>query len=248
MAEETLANEYVKDYYDKQIGDLEERYVDYRWNSDDTGRFDYAQTTRALTQALGSRRYKNAVEIGPGDGVWTRLLKEHVDGPLYLIEQSESMLAQAKKELRDITDITYEHADWDQSTPPAERDLVFAIRCFEYFTDKPAGLEKMYRTLKPGGRLILVTKNADLYTSVNVQGKTLHSDQVSKLAMCGMLRDAGFTIEAVYPATFRWKIKYRLFRFVFDLLHVLAVRTGGLGSVPVLTKYATESFTYVARK
>ena len=244
-----LENTYVKDYYDRHVGSLDRSYTDYRWRSSPAGEFDHKQTSRALDRALGDEKYGSAIEIGPGDGVWTRKLYAHIDGTLHLVEQSREMLEQGKQQLSDIKNITYECSDWMSAKPPVNGvDLVFAIRCFEYFENKSLGLSKIWNTLAPGGRLILVTKNANLFTTVNVQGKTLHSDQVTKRQMEGLLTEAGFTVEHIYPATMRWKVRFALFRILFDLLHRLVLATKGAFRIPVLEKYATESYTYVASR
>ena len=243
-----LENSYVQDYYDAHVGKLDETYEQSRWHASIAGEFDYRQTSRALDRALGTRVYDTAIEIGPGDGVWTKKLETRVSGALHLVEQSQEMLEQAKQRLRDNKDITFEQSDWMGANPPEGVDLIFAIRCFEYFSDKQASLLKMFNALRPGGRLILVTKNADLYTTANVQGRTLHSDQVTKQQMEALLANTGFSVRCVYPATFRWKVKYALMRIFFDTLHRFLILTKGVVPIPILEKYATESYVYVASR
>ena len=107
-----------------------------------------------------------------------------------------------------MRNITFEHSDFLTSHPPADNDLIVAIRCFEYFEDKEGALEKMRDLLTRDGRIVIITKNADLVTSSSVQHKTLHSDQVSRRDMQHLAIKAGLVIEKIYPAVIRWKASY----------------------------------------
>lgn len=244
----TLANQYVREYYDAQVKSLPETYTVSRWHSSPARTFDYLQTKRALLRALRGNSYVTGVEIGPGDGVWTDTLKASVSGRLHLIEQSEEMFSQAQRKLSSDSLITFERADFMESNPPAGVDVILASRCFEYFSHKKDALNKMYTMLRPGGHLILITKNSKYLTSVGVQDRVVHSDQVDKKEMCQMLRDAGFKVDFVYPATLRWKVKYALARIIFDGLHRLSVLTRGLFSVPLFFEHASESYLYRATR
>jgi ubiquinone/menaquinone biosynthesis C-methylase UbiE len=243
-----LQNIYVMDYYNRQVGAMDETYTDARWHSSSVQEFEYRQTSRALNKALGVRKYKNAIEIGPGDGVWTKKIRRHVKGNIHLIEQSEEMLEQAKKRLGVLKNVTFERADFMDSSAPGERDLIISIRCFEYFSEKNSAIKKMFDLLQPGGRLIIVTKNAKLVTSKGVQDKVVHSGQVTKSQMRKLLIQNGFVVESIYPAVFRWKIKYAVMRIIFDTLHRLTIWSKGLVRIPLVYTYATESFVYIASK
>lgn len=244
--EKGLRNTYVKDYYDKQVGSLDNTYEDSRWHSSPIQEFEYRQTSRAIDSALHGISYTTALEIGPGDGVWTKKLRKHVKGNIHLIEQSDEMLNQAKKNLGDLKDITFERSDFMDSTAEGDRDLIMAARCFEYFTEKNLAIKKMFGLLSPGGRLIIVTKNSQLITSLSVQGEVVHSDQMSRRQMRKLLVQNGFVVKGIYPAVMRWKIKYAPMRFLFDMLHRIAVWSKGWLRIPFIYTYATESFVYVA--
>lgn len=243
-----LNNEYVRGYYNKVVGGISEGYTDYRWFSTAAGKFDYRQTKRALDKALGSDEYQTALEIGPGDAVWTEIIKKHVTGNMHLVEQSDEMISQAKAKLEGKGGITFEHSDFLKSEAKNNIDLVVSLRCFEYFDDKPASVEKIFNSLAPGGKFILVTKNSQYVTTKGVQDRTVHSDQKSRSEMIDLLESAGFTVNHVFPAMMRWKIKYALMRLIFDSLHKLSVATNGLFRVPFLESRSTESYTYIATK
>lgn len=243
-----LNNPYVRDFYNQHLSSLEGSYTDSRWNASPAQKFDYRQTSRAIEHALGDKFYGSAIEVGPGDAVWTHKILKRVTGRLHLIEQSDEMLAQAKVKLQTEQRITYERSDFMESNPPKGADVLMAIRCFEYFSDKPASIKKMFALLAPKGRLVIVTKNADLYTTKNVRNRQVHSGQVTKKQMLNMLEDAGFILEAVYPAVLRWKIRYFVPRIIFDNLQKLAVASNGTFYIPWLFTKASESYCYVASK
>lgn len=247
---EVLNNKYVQDYYDEQVSSLGSSYTESRWFSSVVRTFEYNQTKRALEQALNSvGKFKAAVEIGPGDAVWTPLIAARVSERLHLVEQSKAMHDQAKEKLSALpVTTTIEHGDFDTSNPPKDNDLVIAIRCFEYFDSKPQSLKKMHSLLNPGGKLIIVTKNTDMYTTKGVQDRVVHSGQLKKTEVVKMLSDAGFTLNSVYPATFRFKAQYKAMRVMFDIIHKLVVKSSGKLVVPVLDKYASESYIYVATR
>jgi ubiquinone/menaquinone biosynthesis C-methylase UbiE len=243
-----LSNNYVREYYNKTVKEMEGGYTKARWFSSVVGVFDHTQTKRALEKALGDATYETAIEIGPGDAVWTMLIKDHVSKEMHLIEQSDEMLAQAKKKLQGAQGITFEHSDFLASQKKSDIDLIVASRCFEYFDDKQASAQKIYDCLAPNGKFILITKNSKLFTTKSAQGKLVHSDQLSKKEAVELLQSVGFHIEYVFPAVMRWKIKFAPMRWLFDALHKLSVSTSGRFKIPVLESRATESYVYIAVK
>ena len=234
-----LTNAYVRDLYDSLLASLKGSYTDERWHSSPRREFEYRQTARALRRALGKRPYKRMLEIGPGDGVWTPLLCRHAE-IAHLVEQSGEMLRRAKDRLSAISGITYEHSDFMDARPPAENNLIIAIRCFEYFESKKMALGRMRELLAPGGRIIIVTKNSELLTRKPVQ-RTLQSGRVSRSEMELLVRDSGLTIEESYPAVLRLKSEYSLSRFVLDAIQRVALTSRGTIPMPVLARYASES-------
>jgi trans-aconitate methyltransferase len=240
-----LRNDLVRSHYDAQAAALAGSYEESRWHSSVTREFEYRQTARALRRALGERRYHRALEIGPGDGVWTPLIGERVRGSLHLVEQSREMLARAQERLRNQENLTFEHSDFMESHPPAQNDLIVAVRCFEYFPDKEAALGKMRELLAPGGRIVIVTKNAELLTLSPVRHKTLHSGQVSRAQMRHLASTARLTLQALYPAVLRWKAAYAPMRALFDKIHRMILYFSGVIPLPPLSTYAVESYVYV---
>lgn len=244
--EKKLKNSFVKEYYDKQVGNLSETYTESRWFSSPARKFEYQQTKRALSQALGNVKYSSAIEIGPGDAVWTDQISNSVVGNLHLIEQSEEMFLQARGALRGKQKISIERSDFMEANPSSPVELIVASRCFEYFSEKKASLQKMHSLLSPNGRLIIITKNANLLSTKSVQSQLVHSGQLTEDEMVAMLSETGFKVGCVFPAVMRWKIKFAVMRLIFDHLHRMSVWSNGKIRIPLLTRYATESYVYVA--
>lgn len=240
----TLTNSYVKDYYDTQVGALDS-YEQDRWHSSPVREFEYQQTARALRAALRGRVYERAIEIGPGDGVWTNIIREFVTGPMHLIEQSKEMLDGAKKKLEALSSLSFEHADFEESKPPFTADLIVASRCFEYFANKERALSHMERHLAVGGRIVIITKNPSMITGTSVRQKVLHSDQISPRKMREAVIGAGLKIESRFPAVIRLKASYAPMRSLFDVIHRIGILSKGRITLPGITKYATESYVYV---
>ncbi|MBP6860231.1 MAG: GDP-mannose 4,6-dehydratase [Candidatus Pacebacteria bacterium] len=240
---DALRNTDIKEYYDRQTGGLNGAYEEDRWHATPVKRFEYRQTMRSLKRALGSRKYERAIEVGPGDAVWTPLIRERVTGPIHLIEQSEAMLESARKKLAAMPSISYEQSDFEASVPPFKADLIVLSRCFEYFANKDQAMAHIADMLAPGGRVVIITKNPRMVTSRSVQGRAMHSGQVTPGKLRQLAEAAGLAVELAFPAVVRWKAGWAPMRALFDAIHKLAIFVG-TSPLPGLT-FATESYAYV---
>jgi|GEM_PF-636824 len=237
-------NQYVETYYNEYLSTLDGAYEDARWHASSDREFDYLQTQKVILAVLEGQEKGRVLEIGPGDGVWTRLLIPYVRD-LTLVEQSEEMLTRAKQRLKDVKNITYFHGDFSDFRTSTEQDLIFASRCFEYFNDKDDSLKQMRGILRQGGKVVIITKNANF---ISRSKKKLHSKQVGKEEMVSLLRKNGFEVQHVYAATVRVKAKHAIMRMLFSFLHTLHVKTSGVFTIPKLFDLVTESYIYVAKK
>lgn len=240
---EVLTHNYVKEYYNQSVGNLTGDYESTRWFNSPEARFDYEQTKYSIETALAGVVAADALEIGPGDAVWTPLVlakTKHLD----MVEQSEEMAKKAVAKLPTDAPITMHVTDiltWDTTK---NFDLIFASRCFEYFSDKPAAMKKFVQWLRPHGRLVIITKNP-AYTSL--RGKTkklLHREQATRAEMIALGEAAGLTLVSATPATYRWLSSFRFFRMIFSALQKVAIAYPKL-RVPGLDPKAVESYTYI---
>ncbi|MEK7462330.1 MAG: class I SAM-dependent methyltransferase [Patescibacteria group bacterium] len=242
-----MQNTYAKEYYDTYLKQLPTDYKSARWFSSAEAKLDYAETRRSLLAALRTASFSRVLEIGPGDGVWTDLLLPKAK-ELTLVDQSVEMIERAKERLKSQTNVTYEVIDFLQYQSTAAYDLIFAIRCFEYFEDKEKAVANFSQLLNAGGQVVLVTKNPKHVAMKKVQNRELHKGQIQRDEMVALFTRHGFEVTSVLSATWRFKAKYWPLRVLFSLLHSWHVATNGKFTVPFVTVPLTESYLYVARK
>lgn len=246
--EEKLNNNFVKDYYDKQVGALKTSYSEDRWFASKEKRFDYNQTLRTIKKALGKEKFKKILEIGPGDGVWSKIIIS-AGGNLDLLDQSKEMIKMAKIRLEKESNVNYQVNDFLKfDSPYSKYDLIFSSRCFEYFKEKNLLVEKMNKLLVKGGKLIIITKNSKYFSSKGRSNKLIHSDQKSRGEMLQLLRNNNFKVLNVYPAVIRWKSKYFINRIFFDSIHRFFVLFKGQFLLDKVFTYSIESYIYIAKK
>ena len=101
-----LTSEYVRDYYDKAIGALEKDYSYFRWFDSDYSRFEFLQTERAILKVLGNRNFGRILEIGPGDGVWTKIFIGSCQR-ITALDISEEMIKRIKSKLGNRPNIDF---------------------------------------------------------------------------------------------------------------------------------------------
>ncbi|MCB9805880.1 class I SAM-dependent methyltransferase [Candidatus Nomurabacteria bacterium] len=239
-----LNSDYVKSYYDKSMENLEDDYSEFRWNRNTESRFDYEQTKATLGKIIDGLKFKNAVEIGPGDGAWTKFFIEKSDS-YNVVEQSDEMIKRLQHKFGG-RNIHYVQADFLKYDPQNIYDVLFAIRCFEYFHDKKQALFKMYKMIEKNAFAVITTKNVNYVSSVS-QNKLLHSGQVSMREMIDLAKGAGFSVVAIYPTTLRVKSRFAISRFIFNILFKLGLILNSRW-YNMVWDWATESYTYVLQK
>lgn len=243
-----LTEAYVRDFYDRGLREMSDSYTDRRWFSSVESRFSYEQTKYALRKALGPRRFGRALEFGPGDGVWTKLIADKV-ASLDLLDQSEEMLKRAHEALKCLGNIAYHRGDFSEfEIQPESYDLILSVRCFEYIPDKDAAVKKLHDVLAPHGTLVLVTKNPKYARRRNRQLPLVHTAQIAWRDLAALFKRHGLVVDSIYPAVFRWKSRYAPFRWIFSILHKVAIATNGKVYFPWLSEMATESYVYVVHK
>lgn len=239
-----LDSEYVKSYYDKAMEKLEDDYSEFRWNRSVESRFDYEQTRRTLEKIIEGLKFKSAIEIGPGDGTWTSLFIKKSDS-YTVIDQSAEMIKRLEHKFVGYN-IKYIQSDFLQYHSTNTHDVLFAIRCFEYFNDKNKALKKIYNMIEKDAFAIVTTKNINFIGSVS-KNKLLHSGQISVKKMLDLAKGVGFDVVAIYPTTLRVKSKYLISRIVFRTLFKIGLILNSRW-YNRMWDWATESYTYVLQK
>lgn len=205
MNEELKDASQVRAYYDDRVPLLQREYVSVRWDSSPVRREHYRQTRQALTAELAGRDLGRAVEVGCGPLVWTPLIRARARS-LLAADLSVAMLQNAPADARPLA----ARCCADAGRLPladASVDALCTIRAFEYFPDKPRVVAEFARVLRPGGYLMIVTKNRD-YLGYRARGgrglkdadkRTLHSANITAADLATLARANGFHDVVIRP-------------------------------------------------
>jgi ubiquinone/menaquinone biosynthesis C-methylase UbiE len=155
-----LRPDEVRGDYNRTLQDLQGEYVRYRWLATPTQRRHFRQTRIALAQVAKLVRPGPLLEVGCGPAVWTSLFLDRAQ-PATLVDISDEMLEGAKRALSGREGVNFLRADFAEADLALDHyESALSVRAFEYMPDKEAMLRRFVSLLRPGGRLVLVTKNA----------------------------------------------------------------------------------------
>lgn len=239
----------IGEYYDRQVRALGGEYISFRWGRSRTQRKHFEQTLASLRALLEQFPVQGSVlEIGAGPAVWTELYIGGVE-KLTLLDISAEMLKTAQARIDSWANgqysrlVKYVCGDvLETELPERGFDSIITIRAFEYFSDKRTFLERCAKWLRPGGRLIVGTKNFDWKDAqadrARVQhagmrdcnvGAAMQADLMSLPKLAAMARDAGLKVLESRALVFGSYLRqYRLpgSLWAFDRLHrMYALRT-----------------------
>lgn len=218
MSEKTT-NQVIKETYNKLLSDPNEDYSHHRWFREAISRYHHKQSKRSFLYALEGCKYGRALEIGGGDGQWTKILLDYADY-IDFYDISEGMLNRAKQKLSKHSNINFILGDFSNNELIDKiYDLILSFRSFEYFEDKPKFIKDAYRLLKDKGEIIIVTKSPKYDWRGYYKTKKIHSDILPIKELIKMLEENGFEIELVKPAIVGKKLSWPLMRFLFDIFH-----------------------------
>jgi SAM-dependent methyltransferase len=272
MSQQLPAPEEIAAHYDTLLRDLGGEYIESRWGNSATKRRHYAQTEIALRLALGRvSNFGDVLEIGSGPAVWTPLFLRPAKS-VDLLDISQEMLAAAKKRLAQFdsgahaSKVTYTRGDFLLTAPPrAKYDTIVSARAFEYMSDKQAFVSKCFSLLRPGGRLIVITKNKhwrDLErTAAQYRGvprdqipveTAMQLDLASAKGAEDLLRTAGFSDPMSFPVVIGsydrpFSIWWDGGLWVADVIHH-RVFTKPMSSLPRWVDSLTESFVFTGTR
>ncbi|MBD0415272.1 class I SAM-dependent methyltransferase [Oryzicola mucosus] len=116
-----------------------------------------AYKRRALLRAAGDRIYGRALELACANGETTRALAPQCLR-LLAVDASPTVLKGARNASKGYNRVTFRLALLPRATPRGPFDLIVASEIFYYL--KPGDLRrllpKLYRSLAPGGRLVVL--------------------------------------------------------------------------------------------
>jgi SAM-dependent methyltransferase len=268
MHDQLPSPDEIADHYNRRLRALGGQYIHSRWGNSEIKRRHYKHTEKALRFGLARVEVGGDIlEIGSGPAVWTPLYLSAARS-IHLLDISEEMLQAAKTRL----------ADLNAQTPPTrftvgdflkvdvasnEYDTIVSSRAFEYMSSKKAFAEKCFTSLRPGGRLVLVTKNGDWRDLVRLKkqyaGKhreeipfddAMQLDLMKPQDALELFEAAGFRNVTVYPVivgTYEGAFSRRVALPFADFVQGRWYRTP-LKSLPRLLSSFTESFLLTATK
>lgn len=260
----------IAGHYNRLIKELGGEYIQHRWGDSEIKRRHYRQTEAALRFGLNRvSRAGDVLEIGSGPAVWTTLYLAQATSVM-LLDISEEMLEQARLRLdqwqteRDMPRVRYECGDFLEVPLPNKMcDTIVSARAFEYVLDKPAFVRKCLALLRPGGTLLLVTKNEEWYDLRRSSRQlrdiprseipvdvAMQLDLVSPETARTMFTEVGFADIVTYPAVigsyhrpFTWTAGLA----IADALHRHYYRRS-LTTMPRVLHPLVESFLALGRK
>jgi SAM-dependent methyltransferase len=206
----------IADHYREVMEDTGGDYLHHRWGASEIQRRHYRQTRAALAHALARLGEPGDVlEIGCGPAVWTPLFLPRARSVL-LYDISEAMLRGARERIaavdggRHAGKVSYRAGDFVADPPTGERwDTIVSIRAFEYMSSKADFVRQCAARLRPGGTLLVVTKNRGWLdmrgipraTGVPV-GIAMHADLRGWEEVSGLFRQAGLEEVSARPVVF----------------------------------------------
>ena len=235
---------YVGSYYDNLNKKIPTSYSDWKWFRSKSSIFQYNQTKKAIQKAIGGHTYNRALEVGPGDGIWTELLTKYCSN-IEAIDLSEKMLEMAKIRLMG-KNVRFIHGNFLTKKINGNKNLIYSIRCIEYLPDKERVIRKFYFLLKNNADLIIITKNPH-FLRLRKQDKKLHSRQIDIIALRDILKKEGFRNIQIYPAVFGKGFHFPFLRQISAYFHN-KILIKDKKKISLIVKYLTESFLIHAKK
>jgi ubiquinone/menaquinone biosynthesis C-methylase UbiE len=236
---------YVEDFYNKLVK-KEKMYGHWKWFKSPQARTQYLQTLRTLHFVLKDN-YDNALEIGCGDGFWTRIMAQ-LCGNIDAIDVAKNMITTAK-DLTTEKNIYYIHNDFMKE--PFQKnnyELIYGIRCIEYITQRKELLHKIYSLLKENGTVLFITKNPR-YFRMYQQDAYLHSHMIETIELEKLLRDTGFENVISYPAVVGTFFKMKKLRAYWQKAHGdLLQDISHTPFTPYIPSILTESYLTIGTK
>jgi len=169
-------------YFDNLAGKFGKNYVPGRsWKSLSEG-------------LLKITNYGVVVDLGAGEGTLSQLIAQHSD-QVIAVDHSEKMVEYGRQLAVEHKLDNLEYRLGDLQNPPVDEssaDLVIFSQALHHASDPARALEKAYRLLKKGGRLLVL----DLLEHHFDQARELYGDLwlgFAEIDLVRMARSAGFS-------------------------------------------------------
>jgi ubiquinone/menaquinone biosynthesis C-methylase UbiE len=200
-----MNSENIKNIYNKKVKEYSLKYEDQRWFKDDFYKSGYDMTFLSIKRLFLNTNFKNILELGPGNGTWTKLLISFFpEASFDLVDISSEMLKLARQALEQYkNNINYFETDFLNYKPEKSYDLFFSSRAIEYIDDKEAAIKKIISLLNLGGRGFIITKTPR-YLRNKIMGRkisAMHQGQIKANDLFKILKKNGGEDIKIYPVT-----------------------------------------------
>ena len=137
------------------------QYVEYDWEERDQW-----MPVQRIFDAVSLSEGMHVADIGCHEGYLTIKLANEVgvNGQVYAVDVRADRLDRLKEHLedREISNVEVILGDYDDPKLPKEQlDVVFIIDTYHEMSDYERILKKVYKALKPGGKLLILEKLKD---------------------------------------------------------------------------------------
>ena len=149
----------------------------------------------AVREAIGTRPYRSLLDVGTGTGRMLEMLAPAADRALG-VDQSPPMLGMARARLERAGLRHAQLRQGDIYALPVERnafDLVVLHQVLHYLDDPSRALREAARTLRPGGRLLVVDFAPHAEESLRL-GHAHRRLGFAREEICGIMAEAGLDV------------------------------------------------------
>ncbi len=128
------------------------------------------EARNAILEATGIQSGMRVADVGAGTGLFTVLFSSHVgpDGWVYAIDISPKFIEHIANRAQEagIENVTPVLCDQDSvNLPPNSIDVAFVCDTYHHFEFPIATVGSIYKTLRPGGKLVVIDFQRDEETS-----------------------------------------------------------------------------------
>ena len=180
-----------------RAGQAARYFASHAANWDEVRAMHVAEETveAAIRDAIGEQPYRSLLDVGTGTGRMLEMLAPASDRALG-VDQSPPMLGMARARLERAGLRHAQLRQGDIYALPVERnafDLVVLHQVLHYLDDPSRALREAARTLRPGGRLLVVDFAPHTEESLRV-GHAHRRLGFSREEICGIMSDAGLDV------------------------------------------------------
>lgn len=235
---------YVKSFYNSLDKKNYKTYSEWKWFRSKSSISQYKQTKNAILKNLAGKNFDYALEIGPGDGIWTELFLDYCN-EIDAVDISKEMLKMAQERIKNKK-VKFILGDFLHSRLKRKYSLIYSVRCIEYLPDKSQIIKKLASLAKIKAMLLIVTKNPH-FIKIRKKDKKLHSGQIDIFELKNLIESNGFKVKGIYPAVFGKGFHFPIARELMSKFHSMLLKKS-ISPGSLFTKYFSESFLILAEK